>query len=204
MTESQTNQEMEQQARLTQLEEQNEAIARDLAESIQREKEAAQDILDLSDKLLVANKNLAGYGKEKTATIFLKPGERPVIDLVGHWAARDWLSLQRQFLETVRKQPRIIVAQEPTEKDLDAIKKGGALAEAVAYLSSETSDPSGTNAEKDKALLESSVENEALTTRNTELEDRELVSVAVITRLTKELKETKLKLKNKSKRKTRK
>lgn len=181
MKESQTNQEIEQQARVTQLEEQNEAIVRDLAESVQREKEAAQDILDLSDKLLVANKNLDGYGKEKTATIFLKPGERPVIDLVGHWAARDWASLNRQFLETVRRQPKIMVDQEPTED----------------------SEPVGDKTDSAVQAFQDSVANaESLATRNTELEDRELVSVAVITRLTSELKEVKLKLKIKSKRKT--
>lgn len=180
MKESQTNQEIEQQARVTQLEEQNEAIVRDLAESVQREKEAAQDILDLSDKLLVANKNLDGYGKEKTATIFLKPGERPVIDLVGHWAARDWASLNRQFLETVRRQPKIMVDQEPTEEELTALK-------------SQSNQPATVTADQG---------DQELFVKNIELKNKELVSVAVITRLTSELKEVKLKLKNKSKRKT--
>jgi len=65
MTDSQSSREIEERARLTQLEEKNEAIRQDLAESIQREREAAQDNLDLSDELLVVHKKLEGYGKEK-------------------------------------------------------------------------------------------------------------------------------------------
>lgn len=67
----------------------------------------------------------------------------------------------------------------------------------------EDSEPVGDKTDSAVQAFQDSVANaESLATRNTELEDRELVSVAVITRLTSELKEVKLKLKIKSKRKT--
>jgi len=76
--------------------------------------------------------------RKKTASIIIKQGEPPSITLTGWWAARDWHGLHRQFLETVRRQPPIQVAVEPTEevseKDNELLTENQSLKELLAEI----------------------------------------------------------------------
>ena len=106
VTKVQTKEQIEQEVKITQLEGNLTALATDLASSVQREKEASQENIIISNDCLRLQRKLDGFGKEKTASIILQPGQLPAVFLTGWWSDRDLHNLHRPFSVAIRMQKK--------------------------------------------------------------------------------------------------